>query len=70
MVTWLKNFMRFNQRDLKYKVLVVTLLLEEWEDDTHTPEMGTWESTKTPEISKLDSRGQNTSHWGVLYVIK
>jgi hypothetical protein len=24
--------------------------LKECEDDTHTPEMGTWESSKTPKI--------------------
>jgi len=29
---------------------VATSLLEECEDDTHTPEMGTWESFGTPEI--------------------
>jgi hypothetical protein len=41
---------------------VVTLLLEECEDDTHTLEMGTWESTGTLETSEFDCRGQNTSH--------
>jgi len=40
---------------------VTTPLLEECEDDTHTPEMGIWESSRTPEISELDYRGQNTS---------
>jgi hypothetical protein len=40
---------------------VATPLLEECEDDTHTLEMGTWESFGTPKISKLDCRGQNTS---------
>jgi hypothetical protein len=41
---------------------VANLLLEEWEDDTHTPEMGTWESIGTPKSSKLNYRGQTTSH--------
>jgi hypothetical protein len=41
---------------------VVTLLLEQWEDDSHTPKMGTWESVGTPEILKFDFRGQNTLH--------
>ncbi len=50
-------------------ISVATLLLEECEDDTHTPEMGTWESTGTPETSEFDYRGQNASHWNVLYVI-
>jgi hypothetical protein len=45
------------------------LTLEEWEDDSFTPKMGTWESTEIPEISKFDCKGQNTSHGGVLYII-
>jgi hypothetical protein len=44
------------------KVNVATLLLEEWEDDTHTPKMGTWESTETPKILEFDHKGQNTLH--------
>jgi hypothetical protein len=41
---------------------VATLVLEECEDDTHTPEMGTWEFTGTPETSEFDCKGQNTLH--------
>ncbi len=37
------------------------LTLKECEDDTHTPEMGTWESSETLENSKFNYRGQNTS---------
>jgi len=44
--------------------------LEECEDDTHTPEMGTWESSGTHETSEFDCRGQNTSLWNVLYIIE
>jgi hypothetical protein len=44
-----------------YTTFVTTPLLEECEDDTHTPEMGTWESSGTPEILEFDCRGQNTS---------
>jgi hypothetical protein len=51
------------------RLLVATALLEKCEDDTHTPEMGTLESTGTPKTSELDCRGQNTSHWGVFYII-
>jgi len=51
-------------------VCVTTPLLEECEDDTHTPEMGTWESFRTPKISKLDCRGQNALPWGVLHIIR
>jgi hypothetical protein len=39
-------------------VSVATLLLKKWEDDTHTPEMGTWESTGTLETSEFDCRGK------------
>jgi hypothetical protein len=56
--------------DFLWTINVVTPLLEECEDDTHTPEMGTWESSGTLETLELDCRGQNTSHWGVLYIIE
>jgi hypothetical protein len=52
------------------KLCVTTLLLEEWEDDSHTPKMGTWESTGTTETSEFDCMGQNTLHWGVFYIIE
>jgi hypothetical protein len=32
--------------------------------------MGTWESTGTLKTSKSDCRGQNTSHWGDIYIIE
>jgi hypothetical protein len=44
--------------------------LRECEDETHTPEMGTWESSGTPETSKFDCKGQNTLHWGIFYIIR
>jgi hypothetical protein len=50
-------------------LIVTTPLWGECEDETHTPEMGTWVSVGTPETSKFDCRGQNTSHCGVLYII-
>jgi hypothetical protein len=40
-----------------------------WEDETPTPKVGDLESFGTPECLGFDSRGQNTSHWGVLGVI-
>jgi len=43
--------------------------LRECENETHTPEMGTWESFGTPKISEFDCRGQNISHWGVFFII-
>jgi hypothetical protein len=39
---------------------VTTLLLEEWEDDIHTSEMGTWEFVRTFKTSEFNCRGQNT----------
>jgi len=45
------------------KVSVATPLLEECEDDTHTPKMGTWESSGILETSEFDCKGQNTSPW-------
>ncbi len=39
------------------------------EDETHTPKVGDLESSGTPELLELNSRGQNTSHSGVLYII-
>jgi hypothetical protein len=45
------------------------LTLRECEDETHTPEMGTWESSGTPETLEFDCRSQNTLHWGVLYIM-
>ncbi len=36
------------------RVNLVTPLLEECEDDIHTFEMGTWESSGTLETSELD----------------
>jgi hypothetical protein len=48
---------------------VATLLLEEWEDDFHTPEMGTWESVGTPKTSEFNFRCQNTLHWSIFNII-
>jgi hypothetical protein len=44
--------------------------LKECEDETHIFEMGTWEPFETPKTSEFDYRGQNTLHWGVLYIIR
>jgi hypothetical protein len=45
------------------------LTLRECEDETHTPEMGTWKSSRTLESSEFDCKGQNTLHWEVFYII-
>jgi hypothetical protein len=39
------------------------------EDETHTPKSGNLESSGTLKNSELDCRGQNISHWGVLYTL-
>jgi hypothetical protein len=49
-------------------VSVATPLLENCEDDTHTPEMGTLESSRTPKTSEFDYKGdQNTLPGSELY---
>jgi hypothetical protein len=50
-------------------IIIATLLWEECEDETNTPKMGTWESIGTPKTLEFNCRGQNTSYWGVLYII-
>ncbi len=47
----------------------VATLLWGCEDETHIPEMGTWEPSGTPKTLEFDCRGENTSHWGVIYII-
>jgi hypothetical protein len=49
---------------------VATPLWGKCEDETHTPKSGNLESFGTPKNSELDCRGQNTSHWGVLYTVE
>jgi hypothetical protein len=34
------------------------------------PKSGNWESSETPATSELDNRGQNTSPWGVPYIVR
>jgi len=41
-------------------MFVATPLLEECEDDIHTPEMGAWEPSGTLEILEFNCKGQNT----------
>jgi hypothetical protein len=48
---------------------VTTPLWVKCEDETHTPKGENLESSGTPKNSELNCRGQNTSHWGVLYTI-
>jgi hypothetical protein len=38
------------------------LTLRECEDETHTPEMGTWESIGIPKSLEFNCNGQNTLH--------
>jgi len=48
--------------------IVATPLWVKCGDESHTLKSGDLESSGTHENSKLDCRGQNTSHWGVLYI--
>ncbi len=49
-------------------IIVATPLWAKCEDETHIPKSGDLESSGTLENSELDCRGQNTSHWGALYI--
>jgi hypothetical protein len=67
---------------LKYSFLRIALLgclsvdpcrnptLRKCENEIHIPEMGTWESFGTFKSSEFNCKGQNTSHWGVFYMIR
>jgi hypothetical protein len=50
-------------------VCVATPLWGKCEIVTHTLENGTWESFETPKNLEHDYKGQNTSHWGVIYTV-
>jgi hypothetical protein len=65
--TWMSRVINYN--NLCCMLLCRNPILKECEDDTHTPKMGTCESSRTPENSKSDYRGQNTLPWGVLYIV-
>ncbi len=54
---------------MSFSTNVVTPLWGKCEDDTHTPKSGNLESSRTPTISELNCRGQNTLPWGVLYTV-
>jgi hypothetical protein len=52
-----------------YALIVATPLWDKCEGESHTPKSGNLESSGTPKNLELAFRGQNTSHWGVLYTI-
>jgi hypothetical protein len=58
-----------NQRALLCTKIVATPLWRKCEVAIHIPENGSLESSGTPKNSEDDCRGQNTSHWSVLYII-
>jgi hypothetical protein len=39
------------------------------DDETHTPKSKNLESSGTPKSLEFDFKGQNTSHWDVLYTV-
>jgi len=47
---------------------VTTPLWAKCGDEIHTPESGDLESSGTSKTSELDFKGQNTSHWVVIYI--
>jgi hypothetical protein len=59
-------FCMFERSQMKHNSRNPTLA--KCEDETHTPKVGDLESSGTPKLLELDNRGQNTSHWGVIYI--
>jgi hypothetical protein len=55
---------------LSHDESVTTPLWGKCEVATHTPENESLESFGTPKNSEDDGKGQNTSHWGVLYTVE
>ncbi len=69
---WLHRWLELLNTNKERRVdgnIVATPLWDKCEDETHTPKSGKLESSGTPENSKLDCRGQISSHSSVLYVI-
>jgi hypothetical protein len=62
-------FLRLLSRDVQ-NWDVATPFWGKCEDETHTLKSGNLESSGTPEILELDFKGQNTSHWGVIYTVE
>ncbi len=68
-LTWIVNLGMVEQCRLKATFVVATPLWAKCEGEAHTPKSGNLESSRTPENSKLELKGQKTLHWGVLGVI-
>ncbi len=47
-------------------IIVATPLWAKCEGEAHTPKSGNLESSRTPENSELELKGQNTLHWSFL----
>jgi hypothetical protein len=61
----------FSYFNLYFMLLYVTTpLWAKCEDEIHIPKNENLESFETLENSKLDCKGQNTLHWGVLYTVE
>ncbi len=58
----MRQLICYNKGKSLQRLIIANLFLEKWEDDTHIPEMGTWESIGTPKTSEFDCKGQNTLH--------
>jgi len=63
-----KRFLPIPRKIDRYLSYYRNPTLAKCEDETHTPKVGDLESSGTPEPLELDNRGQNTSHWGVIYI--
>jgi hypothetical protein len=54
---------------VRASITIATPLWRKCKVVTHTPKNGTWKSSGTSENSEHDYRGQNTSHWSVIYTV-
>jgi hypothetical protein len=66
-----KKFFKLSSKKPNFvsNISVATPLWGKCEDETHTPKSGNLESFETPAASELNSRGQNTLPWCVLYIV-
>ncbi len=61
------NYLQVERQELE---VVATPFLEQCEDNNHTLEMGTWESSETLKTSEFDCKGQNTLPLCVFHAIE
>jgi hypothetical protein len=64
------NLSKLEKIIMQINTIVTTPLWGKCEVATHTPENGSSEFSETPKNSEDNCRGQNTLHWGVIYIVE